>query len=491
MQSSLTHHTATRKSLDFTVPAAEVNAEFSKVIAKLTPKVKIPGFRPGKAPKSVLLSRFDREIKSEVAEALVEKHFLAAATAAGAQPISRPALDKVELAEGTEGKFNALFDVAPEVKVPEYKGLAVVKKKQTIDDETLAERLEALRQEAAKFIPVEDGAAELGHYVTLDIKVKPQGMKPVDYKDQVIQLAEGRPFDVEIVGMRVDEARKFTLTIPEGEADRAMAGKPIAYEVTMKDLRARVVPELNDDFAKDLGHAAGLEEMRATVRKELEENAEQEAVARANQAVLDGFLDASPFEVPASMVGLQLNDYCQEFAEMVARQGIDPKKVNWEAYRQSRTWEAERAVRAGYLLQAIGNAEDIQVSDEELDAEIKSFMEERKVQQPFETFKKKLEESGAHNEIKGRVRTDKIFTAILASATVTEELLDKAAYAALKEEERKRQAGEPAKRFDAGGVEGGELEAQEEDGGPDAVVPAEAHEHGPECDHDHDHEHEH
>ena len=143
----------------------------------------------------MLLSRFDREIKSEVVEALVDRHFLAAATAAGAQPISRPALDKVELQEGTDGKFNAQFDVAPQVPLPGYKGLTVVKKKQVIDDEAVAARLEAMREEAAKFIPVEDGAAELGHFVTLDIKVKPQGMKAMDYKDQVIQLADGRPFD--------------------------------------------------------------------------------------------------------------------------------------------------------------------------------------------------------------------------------------------------------------------------------------------------------
>jgi trigger factor len=487
MQSSLTHHTATRKSIDFTVPASEVNAEFSKVIAKLTPKVKIPGFRPGKAPKSVLLSRYDREIKSEVAEALVEKHFLEAATAAGAQPISRPALDKVELQEGADGKFNARFDVAPQVTLPQYKGLAVTKKKQTIDDQAVADRLEATREEHAKYIPVEEGA-ELGHFVTLDIKVKPMGMKAMDYKDQVIQLATGRPFDAEILGMRVDETRKFSITIPEGEANRTLAGKPIAYEATMKDLRAKVVPELNDEFAKDLGPHAGLEELKAAVRKELEEAAEADAVNRAHQTILESFLDACPFEVPTSMVALQLNDYCQEFAEAVARQGIDPKKVNWEAYRQHRTHDAERAVRSGYLLQGIGNGEDLQVSDEELDAEIKAFMEERKVQQSFETFKKKLEETGAGNEIKGRVRTDKIFTFIMEHATVTEELLDREAFAALKELERKREAGEATARFDVGGVES---EGQEdEECGPARVVPAEPeHVHGPDCDHDHDHDH--
>jgi len=188
--------------------------------------------------------------------------------------------------------------------------------------------------------------------------------------------------------------------------------------------------------------------------------------------------------VPGTMVSLQLNDYCQEFAEMVARQGVDPKKINWQAYRQSRTRDAERAVRSGYLLQAIGNTEDIQVSDEEVDTEIREFMEERKVPQSFEAFKQKLDEGGALNEVKGRVRTDKIFNHILGLATVTEELLDAEAYKALLEVERRREAGVPAARFDAGGLEGGELEHQE-GGDPDAVVAAEAHVHGPDCDHEH------
>jgi trigger factor len=252
----------------------------------------------------------------------------------------------------------------------------------------------------------------------------------------------------------------------------------------MKDLRAREVPELNDDFAKDLGAHASLDDLKLFVRKELETAAENDALSRTHQSILDGFLDAATFEVPTSMVALQLNDYCQEFAEMVARQGVDPKKVNWEAYRQSRTREAERAVRSGYLLQTIGNLEDIQVNDEEVDAEIREFMEDRKVQQSFEAFKKQLDQGGATNEIKGRVRTDKIFTHILSLATVTEELLDREAYKSLEELEHRRESGQPAARFDAGGVEGGELEHQE-GGGPDAVVPAEAHVHGPDCDHDH------
>jgi len=417
MQSSLTHHTSTRKSIEVTVPAAEVTAEFGKVLAKLTPKVKVPGFRPGKAPKDVLMKRYEREIQSEVAESLVTKHFMQAAVEAGAQPISRPALEKLELKEGADGLFRAQFDVAPTVTVPEFKGLALAKKKRAIDDAAVTEHLESLRQQHAKFIPVEDAPAALGHYATLDIKVKPQGMKPVSYTDQVIQLAEGRPFDVEILGMKADETRKFAITIPADDNNKAMAGKTVAYEATLKDLRAREVPELTDEFAKDLGAVETLADLKASVVKELEEASERDGLARLQTTVLETLLEAAPFEVPSSMVSLQLDDYCQEFAEMAARQGVEAKNINWAGYRQSRQQDAERAVRSGYLLQAIGNAEDIQVTEEEIDAEIRSIMEEHKVPQTFEVFKAGLEKRGSTTEIKGRVRTDKIFRPRLSTCT--------------------------------------------------------------------------
>ena len=484
MQANLTHHTTTRKSIQVTVPAAEVSEEFGKVLAKIGPKVRIPGFRPGKAPKDVLLARYEREIQAEVTENLMNKHFWNAATAAGAQPISRPALEKIELKDGQDGVFHAHFDVAPEVKLPDYKGLEVVKQKRLIDDEAVAEHLEGMRQKAAKFVPVEEAAAD-GHYATFDIKVRPQGLKAQEFKDQVIQLSAERPFDKEVVGMKVDETRKFTIAIPENDPNQVMAGKPVVYEVVCRDLRKRELPELNDEFAKDMGSYETLAALKDFVRKDLEEAADRDAVSRAQSALLDTLLEKTPFEVPASMTGLQLDDFCQEFANMVARQGMDPKKVNWQAYRQSRMRDAEKAVRSGYLLQAIGNAEDIEVSEEEIDKDIRDFMEEHKIQKPFQTIKEDLEKRGALNEFKGRIRTDKIFERLFTFSKVEEKVLDKAAFEAMLEAERKREAGTPTARFDAGGVEGGGFEEQE--GGEPAKVSHEAeHVHGPDCDHDHE-----
>lgn len=486
MQATLSHHSTTRKSLEIRVPAPEVDALLGEVITKLAPKVRIPGFRPGKAPRKVLLQRYRQEIYREVAEGLVERHFWTAASEAGTQPISTPALEKVELGEGKEGMFKAHFDVAPEVKMPEYKNLATTKKKRAIDEETIAEHLEGLRQRAARFVP-EDGLATEGSYCTFDVKAKAQGQKLQSHKDQVVQLVAGRPFDDAVTGMKTDEVREFNIAIPANHPDKFLAGKNVHYTAILKDQRRREVPELNDDFAKDLGAFDTLEALKAHVRKELEEAAERDAMARLQTTLLDQLLDNAPFEVPASMVNLQLDDYCQEFARTMSGQGIDPKRINWAAYRQNRMRDSERAVRSGYLLQAIGNAEEIDVTDEEIDADIRAYMEENRVQGPFQQFKQQLEQQNATTEIKGRIRTDKIFERLLTTAKVTEELLDKAAFAELVELERKRETGEASLRFDAGGLEGGDLEGQE-GGAPAAVHHEESHVHGPDCDHSHEQE---
>lgn len=486
MSVTLHHQSPTRKAVEVTVPAAEVSATFNEVVAKITPKVRIPGFRPGKAPRPVLMQKYAREIQSDVAQQLVERHFWNAAQEAGALPISHPSLEKLDLKEGADAMFRAHFDVAPEVVLPDYKAMTLTKQKRAIDEATMLEHLEGLRQRATKFLPVEEGLVAQGLIVTCDIRVKPQGLKAQSYQDQVLEMDAARPFDAELVGMKVDEKKAFTLTHPQDDANTVLAGKTLAYEVHIKDIRRKEVPVLGDEFAKDMGAFENLDALKAAVTKDLEEAAERDAVSRLHSTLLDALLEAAPFEVPRSMVALQLDDYCQEFAQHVARQGMDPKKVNWQAYRQYRLSDAERAVRSGYLLQAIGNTESVEVPEEDIDAEIRNFMAENQVQQPFDAFKAELERRGNTTEIKGRLRTDRIFEHLLTTATVTEILLDKEAFEALVELERKREAGLPVNRFDAGGLEGGDLEGQE--GGEPATIAPAGHVHGPDCDHDHDHE---
>jgi len=222
MPATLHHQSPTRKAVEVTVPASEVSATFSDVVAKITPKVRIPGFRPGKAPRPVLMQKYAREIQSDVAQQLVEKHFWKAAQEAGALPISQPSIEKLELKEGTDAVFRALFDVAPEVVLPDYRGIVLTKKKRAIDDATVQEHLEGLRQRAVKHLPVEDGVVAAGLVATCDIRVKPHGLKAKTYQDQVLEIDPTRPFDAQLVGLKVDEKKTFTLTHPADDANTVL-----------------------------------------------------------------------------------------------------------------------------------------------------------------------------------------------------------------------------------------------------------------------------
>jgi trigger factor len=470
MEATLIHNSATRKTLEMVFPAPQLDKAFKEAIANIAPKVKLPGFRPGKTPKSVLLTKFKNEIAKEVAENLMESHFASAIAQIGIQPISRPAIESAELQEGAQGKVKIQFDVAPEVKLPDYKGAKLVKKKRIVDDGYVDKAIEAMRQQAARYVPVE-GPAQAGHFAQYDLKVRPQGMKQKLYEGKEMQLEAGKPFDAQLLGMVVGETKNFSLQIPDDDKNRSIGGKQVRYEVKIHDLRSKAVPDLNDEFAKDAGDYGSLSALKKGVRQELEKYAENEASVRLEGEMLDQLLEAAPFEVPSSMVNLQMDDYCRDFAEKLNRMGLDYKKVDWKAYRQRRLNDAERAVRSGYLLQFLGNDQDIQVSEDEIDQEIRKWMAETKSSETLEAVKAGFEKSGASIEIRGRVRTEKIFAMLLGHASISEELLDATAYDSLLEYERRREEGIAQARFDAGGLSDGEYE--EQDGGdPDAIKSA-------------------
>jgi len=460
----------TRKAVEMVFPAPDVDSALAGAMAEMAPRVRIPGFRPGKAPKSMLMSRMKDDIVKSAAERLIRDCMEEAIRTAGMEPISRPALASAEMTEGSGGTVTVQFDVAPDVQLPDYKDLRLTKKKRIVDDDLVERALEEMRQRAARMVPVE-GGAEIGHFVEFDLKYKPQGMKARNNYDRRLCLEAGRPFDAELVGMKVDETKKFSIQVPDDDRDRNVAGKLVQHEVTVTDIRARVVPELNDEFAKDTGRYDSLAALRAGVRKELEESAESEALSRLQGDLLDNLLDAAPFEVPLSMVYLQLDDYCRELADKLVQMGLEGRGMNWQAYRQRRLNDAQRAVRSGYLLQALGNAGDIQVSDEEVDNEIRKWMEASGATDTFEAVKADFDKHGATMEIRGRLRTEKIFDSVLKHVTVTEEMLDGKAYEELLEMERRRAEGLAQARFDAGGLDGGDLDEQDS-GAPAAVATA-------------------
>lgn len=457
MTFTLTPKTETRQSIEINVPVLEVDAIFSSVLQRLGNGLKVPGFRKGKAPSGVIMQRFTKEIHQEVAESLVRTYFWKSAQEANVTPISNPSIEKLNLKQGSDASFTALFDVAPKITLPSYRSLTIPKVKRKVDADLIEEQLQELRQRAAKNKPLETDV-DARSIVTCDIKVTPfrddgKPEKTRFFKDQVIEIDKERLLDQSLVGMRLDEMKAFTLEHPTDDPNAGFAGKKIAYQVTVKDHRIKVVPELDDELAKDLGSYASVDELKTALVKDLEEATEKDANARCQAAILDLLLAQSAFEVPQSMIQLQLDDYCREFASLFTQQGMDPKRINWEGYRAHRLKDAERSVRSGYIIKELGDVEKIEVTEDEVNQEIQSFMDRNRITVPLIQVRSQLEERGAISEIQGRVRTEKIFNHILSLATVKEELLDKTAFDALIKKEQQRETPSTLNPFDKGSEE--------------------------------------
>ena len=454
MHYTLSTQSGTRQSLDVTVPSQRVNETFARITNRLASTMKLPGFRKGKVPPQFILERFSKEVHQEVAESLVRDFFWEASRQAGVTPISNPSIEKLELKQDTDAKFVASFDVAPALQLPSYQNLSLTKKKRQVDEALLEEQLKDLQARSAKLKSVETPVAA-SLLVTCDLKVTPYRVdgkpeKTRSFKDQVIQIDESRPLDAALLGLNVDDTKEFTLQHPDSDPNTHFAGKSVKYHVVVKDIRERVLAEINDDFAKDAGPFENLQALKDRLKQDLEEAAERDAQGRLQADLLDLLLEKTTFDIPASMVAMQLDDYCREFSQEFSKQGMDPRRINWQAYRNHRLKEAERSVKCGYLLKQLGDAEKVEVPESAVDADIEKFMADNHIQLTLKQVKNELENRGALGEIKGRIRTEMIFKRVLELSTVQEVLLDKAGYDALLESERKQDQASTLHPFDEG-----------------------------------------
>ncbi len=454
MQYTLNTQSSTRQSLDIIVPSIHVDEAFERITSRISSTVKVPGFRKGKVPTKYVMERFSKEVHQEVAESLIRDFFWEASRKAGVTPISTPSIEKLELKQNMDAKFLASFDVAPELKLPDYQGLSLIKKKRRVDSDLIEEQLKDLQVRSAKLKSVDTPVAS-GLLVTCDLKVTPfrvdgKPEKTRSFKEQVIQIDEKRPLDAALIGSQVDAVKEFTLEHTEQDTNTSLAGKSVKYHVTIKDIRERVLAEINDDFAKDAGPFENLQSLKDRLAKDLEESSERDANGRLKADLLDLLLEKTNFEIPSTMTELQLDDYCREFSQQFSQQGMDPKRINWHAYREHRFKDAQRSVKCGYLLKQLGDTEKIEVSETAVDADIERFMAENQIKLTLSQVRGELERRGALSEIKGRLRTEMIFSRLFELSKIEEIFLDKKSFDELLEAERTQDQASSLDPFDEG-----------------------------------------
>ena len=378
MDVAVTDISGCKKSLNIVIPAEVAQGEFDRRTRELARKVRLPGFRPGKAPASLIKQRFQDEIKKEVLHDLVEARLDSLIKAKGLTPLSRPVVERLEFELGSPVKLDISFEVWPEVRLPEYQDLAIpVKKSPEITEEEVDKVLEQTREDAATYVPIEDRPIQTGDLVKIHMEAMHsvnQQWAPLDRTETTFTVGDSQVYPVfseNLTGMKTGEEKEFTFEYPPQFGDRRLAGKTIRHKVGVLDVKAKVLPEINDDLARDADHET-LDQLKDSIRARLREQARRAREEEIKERLVEQLLDAAPFEVPDVLVQDRLQHILVGLAQYLNRQGIDVKtaRLNWEKIAEENRPRARREVQRGIFLDLIAKREHLEVLPAEVDMEL-------------------------------------------------------------------------------------------------------------------------
>ncbi len=370
-----------RRELELEIPAEDVQKATERIAKEFARVARVPGFRPGKAPVTLIRRRFADDIKSEILQSLLPDQIEKAVTEQKLVPVTRPQVDKVDFAENGPLKFRASFEVLPEFTLGQYKDLEVEVDALAVTDEDVEKALEELRDRAATFVAVEARPIADGDYAQLKLMGTPAGGgEQLQAESVLCQIGAKETIDAfneNLRGAAPGEQRRFDVSYPADYPDQKLAGKTYHYVADVLGIKERKRPELSDEFAKEVSEAQTVEELRGKVRQGLESAREQRRKEQVRDRLLAKIVAAHDFPVPEVLVEQQMDVRLERAVRSLAAQGVDPRAVNvdWVSLRHRQRERGVEDVKAELLLDHIATEEKIEVSDEELEKEIASLAE--------------------------------------------------------------------------------------------------------------------
>ncbi len=407
-------NTGTKREIEVEIPADAVIRETDTLIQKYQKLARIPGFRTGHVPASVIKQRFSEDIKSEVVDALVPRYFRQEAEKLGLLPVSQPRVTDLHVHDGEPLRFKATFEVMPEIKVEGYKDLRAEKAEITVSNEEVEESLNSLREQHASFTAIEGRTLADGDYAQVSLHGEPKDGegKPVHMDDILVEIAGKNTmpeFTENLRGRSVGDERTFEVTYPQDTSDQRLAGKTFTYTVKVLGLKQKALPELNDQFAKELGEEfTSLDLVRQRIREGMEQERKHTAEHTAKDKLVDELVKRHEFEVPEALVDRQIDVRLERGLRALAAQGMrqeDLKKMDLNRLRAGQRDQALQEVKASLLLEKIAEEEHIEVSDAEIDREIEALAQQSK--QTPEAIRARLTRDGALDRIRHRIRSEK------------------------------------------------------------------------------------
>ena len=406
---------STKRQIEVQIPPEEVSRETEVLIQKYQKLARIPGFRKGHVPASIIRQRFSQDIQNDVIDALVPKYFRKEAERLKLIPISQPRVTDLRTNDGQAMHFKASFEVMPEIKVEGYKELRAEHPEISVTDEEVEESLKSVQEQKATFSPIEGRAIQDGDYAQVSLDGTPKneqaGTKPVHMDDVLVEVGGKTTmpeFTENLRGASPGEERTFDVLYPEDFSDERLRGQTFSYKVKINANKQKSLPELNDEFAKEVGEFATLDEVRKRIREGMEHERKQTAEREAKDKLLAELIRRNEFEVPDALVEHQVDLRLDRGLRALAAQGMSAehmKKMDLGRLRSGQRDQAVQEVKAALLLEKIAEEEKIEVGDEEINNEIEALA--KQTNQAPDAIRARLTRDGALDRIRDRIRNEK------------------------------------------------------------------------------------
>jgi len=411
-----------KHTLEITVPVEEVEAETGRAVAKVQQRAKLPGFRPGKAPASIIRQQFAGEIRKQVLESLIPKYLHNRFEAEDLKVVGQPDITDVHLEAGEPLRFTAEFEVVPQVELQDYKGLTVKYHDPEVTDEDVDKRIEELRHSKAEFVNEDPRPLADGDFAVLSLEsLSAVEGPPVKNEEMTLEVGGGdtlEDFSEHLRGMNPGEEKEFDVSYPGDYGQPKLAGKTVRFRAQVKGVRRKELPEINDEFAQDLGDYRTVDELREAVRKSLFGQRQFEAQQEAKNQLVDKLVDMHDFPVPETFVDQQIKN---RTGRALAERGVDPKslKLDWKKLKENQQDKALREVKASMLLSRIAEREAIAPTRDEVDKEVERVA--RQQREPFAAVRLRFEKDGTLGRIASHIQTEKTLSFLFEHAGKTEE----------------------------------------------------------------------
>jgi trigger factor len=412
--------------LEVEVDAEQVSLALDKAFKKVAGKVNVPGFRKGKVPRSIFEAKFGIEsLYRDAIDIILPEAYMEAVKETGIDPIDRPDIDFDDFSKGNTFTFKAKVMVKPEVQLGDYKGIEVPEQSAVVTAEEINSELESQQKRRAELIVVEDGVAENGDITIIDYEGSVDGVLFDGGKADNHSLELGSNsfipgFEEQVIGMSKEDVKDIQVTFPEEYHSEDLAGKQAVFKVTLHEIKRKQLPELDDEFAKDVSEYETLEEYKQDIENKLKERKLKDNEITVESTVIEKAALAAEVEIPSVMVDTEVDRMVEEFGNRLRMQGMNMDMYfqfsgqNEDALREQMRDEAEKRVRSQLVLEAIANAENVTVSDDDVNEELSRLSEVYK--KPADELRSIIESNGTINDFKQDLITKKTVKLLVESS---------------------------------------------------------------------------